>query len=103
MVDVDTLRRAEADRRSMAQVSTGQVEQGTANGRTSPAEASGAYRALRDRHPKELAHILQRAGAVWEPGSHRPSQRPRIGPVNRALERATDPLFRRTGLNLDHK
>jgi hypothetical protein len=42
--------------------------------------------------PKELAHILQRAGAVWEPGSRRwLVQRRRIRLVIRALERATDP------------
>jgi hypothetical protein len=54
------------------------------------------------RCPKELAHILQRAGAIWEPGSRRwLVQRRRIGPVIRALERATDPLFRRAGVVLD--
>jgi hypothetical protein len=41
------------------------------------------------RCPKELAHILQRAGAQWEPGSRRwLVQRRRVGPVIRALERA---------------
>jgi hypothetical protein len=41
----------------------------------------------------ELAH-LQRAGAIWEPGSKRwLVQRRRIGTVIRALERTTDPLF----------
>jgi hypothetical protein len=54
------------------------------------------------RCPVELAHILRRAGAIWEPGSKRwLVQRRRIGPVIRALERATDPLFRRAGLVLD--
>jgi hypothetical protein len=54
------------------------------------------------RCPKELAHILQRAGAVWEPGSRRwLVQRRRIGPVIRSLERATDPLFRHAGIDLD--
>jgi hypothetical protein len=39
---------------------------------------------------------------VWEPGSRRwRVQRRRIGPVIRALERATDPLFRQAGINLD--
>jgi hypothetical protein len=51
---------------------------------------------------RELAGILRRAGGVWEPGSHRwPVQRRRNGPVIRALERATDPLFRRAGIPLD--
>jgi hypothetical protein len=54
------------------------------------------------RCPVELAHILRRAGAIWEPGSKRwLVQRRRIGPVIRALERATDPLFRRQGIVLD--
>jgi hypothetical protein len=49
------------------------------------------------RCPKELAHILKRAGGVWEPGSRRwLVERRRIGPVIRALEAATDPLFRET-------
>jgi hypothetical protein len=54
------------------------------------------------RCPEELAHILQRAGAVWEPGIKRwLVQRLRMGPVIRALERATDPLFRRQGIVLE--
>ena len=54
------------------------------------------------RCPKELAYILRRSGAVGGPGSRRwLVQRRRIGPVIRALERATDPLFRRVGLILE--
>jgi hypothetical protein len=54
------------------------------------------------RCPREFADILRRAGGVWEPGSHRwLVQRRRIGPVIRALKRATDPLFRRAGIPLD--
>jgi hypothetical protein len=54
------------------------------------------------RCPRELAHIVQRAGGVWEPGSRRwLVDRRRIGPVVRALEAATDPLFRRAGLVLE--
>ena len=36
------------------------------------------------RYPKELAHIVQRAGGVWEPGSPRwlVDRRP-VGPVIR--------------------
>jgi hypothetical protein len=30
-------------------------------------------------------------------------ERHRIGPVIRTLQRTTDPLFRRAGLNLDHE
>jgi hypothetical protein len=54
------------------------------------------------RCPVNLAHILRRAGAIWEPGSKRwLVQRRRIGPVIRALEKATDPLFRQAGMALD--
>jgi hypothetical protein len=54
------------------------------------------------RCPVELAHILRRAGAIWEPGSKRwLVQRRRIGPVIRALQKATDPLFRRAGVAID--
>ncbi len=42
--------------------------------------------------------MMQRAGGLWEPGSRRwLIERRRIGP----LERATDPLSRRAGINLD--
>ena len=52
-----------------------------------PCEFSLLGRLVAVRCPKELAHILQRAGAIWEPGSRRGLvQRRRIGPVIRALE-----------------
>ena len=82
----------------------------TAGGRTlseipshiGPCEFGMLGKLVTVRCPKELAHILRRAGAVWEPGSRRwLVQRRRIGPVIRALERATDPLFRRVGLTLE--
>jgi hypothetical protein len=42
------------------------------------------------------------AGGVWEPGSRRwLVERRRIGPVIRALEAATDPLFRHASLVLE--
>jgi hypothetical protein len=44
------------------------------------------------RCSKELAHIVQRAGGVWEPGSRRwLVERRRVGPLIliRALEAAT--------------
>jgi hypothetical protein len=67
-----------------------------------PCELSMLGKLVAVRCPAELAHILRRAGAVWEPGSRRwLVQRRRIGPVIRALERATDPLFRRAGLILE--
>ena len=38
----------------------------------------------------------------WEPGSRRwLIERRRIGPLVRNLRRATDPLFRRVGMDLD--
>jgi hypothetical protein len=55
------------------------------------------------RCPKDFNPILKRAGGVWEPGSRRwLIERRRVGPVIRALKRATDPLFRQAGLTLDH-
>ena len=54
------------------------------------------------RRPKELAHIVQRAADVWEPGSRRwLIDRRRVGPVIRALDREADPLFRQAGMSLD--
>jgi hypothetical protein len=45
--------------------------------------------------PCELTRIVKRAGGVWEPGSRRwLLERRRIGPEIRAIEAATDPLFR---------
>jgi hypothetical protein len=54
------------------------------------------------RCPQEHAHIVRRAGGVWDPGTRRwLVQRYRVGPLIRALEAATDPLFRRVGMSLD--
>jgi hypothetical protein len=51
--------------------------------------------------PEEFDALMQQAGAVWEPGQRRWLLRlRRLGPVLRALRRQTDPLFRRTGLDL---
>jgi hypothetical protein len=51
------------------------------------------------RCPQEFADIILRAGG---PGSRRwLVERRRIGPVIRALQRATDPLFRHAGMSLD--
>ena len=67
-----------------------------------PAEFAEFGRMVAVRCPRELAHICKRAGGVWEPGSRRwLVERRRIGPVIRALEAATDPLFRRAGVSLD--
>ena len=54
------------------------------------------------RCPQEFADIILRAGGLWEPGSRRwLVERRRIGPVIRALQRTTDPLFRHAGMSLD--
>ena len=70
--------------------------------RVGPVEFSDLGGMVAIRCPQDFVPILQRAGGVWEPGSHRwLVERRRIGPVIRALERATDPLFRRAGVSLD--
>jgi hypothetical protein len=70
--------------------------------RVGPAEFDRLGKWVAIRAPRELDGIFQRAGGVWEPGSRRWLIEPRrIGPVIRALRRATDPLFRRSGLSLD--
>ena len=70
--------------------------------RIGPAEFAEFGRMVAVRCPQELAHILQRAGGVWEPGTRRwLVTRHGSGPVIRALERETDPLFRQAGMSLD--
>ena len=45
---------------------------------------------------------MRLSGGLWEPGSGRwLVERRRMGPLVRKLERITDPLFRRAGINLD--
>ena len=54
------------------------------------------------RCPRELAPLMKKAGGLWEPGSRRwLIERRRIAPLVRALGRATDPLFRQAGMDLD--
>ena len=54
------------------------------------------------RCPQDYDPLMRQAGGVWEPGSRRwLVERRRIGPLVRNLRRATDPLFRRVGLDLD--
>jgi hypothetical protein len=51
------------------------------------------------RCPREFDAIMRRAGGLWEPGSRRwLIEWRRIGPVIRSLQRVTDSLFRRAGL-----
>jgi hypothetical protein len=54
------------------------------------------------RCPRDLDPLMRKAGGQWEPGSRRwLIERRRMGPLVRELRRATDPLFRRAGINLD--
>ena len=60
--------------------------------RIGPVEFGELGRMVAVRCPKELAHIVQRAGGVWEPGSRRwLVERRRVGPLIliRALDAAT--------------
>jgi hypothetical protein len=54
------------------------------------------------RCPSDLDPWMRKAGGLWEPGSRRwLIERRRINPLIRNLRRATDPLFRRAGMDLD--
>jgi hypothetical protein len=45
---------------------------------------------------------MRQAGGAWEPGGRRwLIMRPRVGPLIRNVRRATDPLFRWAGIDLD--
>ena len=68
-----------------------------------PCEFGMLGRQVAVRCPRQFDALMRNAGGQWEAGSRRwLIERRRIGPVIRALERGTDPLFRRAGLNLDH-
>jgi hypothetical protein len=54
------------------------------------------------RCPHAFDGLMRQAGGVWEPGSRRwLIARRRLGPLIRNLRQATDPLFRRVGMDLD--
>jgi hypothetical protein len=54
------------------------------------------------RSPRDFDRLMKKAGGLWEPGSWRWLIEPRrINPLIRDLRRATDPLFRRAGMDLD--
>ena len=54
------------------------------------------------RCPTEFDDVMRRAGGEWEPDTWRwLVERRRINPVIRTLRRTTDPLFRRSGIDLD--
>ena len=70
--------------------------------RIGPAEFSLLGKLVAIRAPRELDAIFRRAGGAWEPGSRRwLIERRRIGPVIRELWKATDTLFRKSGVSLD--
>jgi len=70
--------------------------------RIGPAEFGTLGTWITIRCPRELAPLVRKAGGIWEPGSRRwLVERRRIGPLIRGLRRATDPLFRRAGIDLD--
>jgi hypothetical protein len=67
-----------------------------------PCQFSEVGALLAVRCPQDFDPLLRQAGGVWEPGSRRwLIERRRIGPLVRNLRRATDPLFRRVGMDLD--
>jgi hypothetical protein len=70
--------------------------------RIGPAEFSILGGLVAVRCPSELGPLLRKAGSTWEPGSRRwLVERRRLGPLIRNLRRATDPLFRHAGIDLD--
>ena len=70
--------------------------------RIGPAEFSLLGKLVAIRAPRELDAIFRRAGGAWEAGSRRwLIERRRIGPVIRELRKATDTLFRKSGVSLD--
>jgi len=67
-----------------------------------PCEFGHLGKLIAVRCPFEFDALMRNPGGQWEAGSRRwPLERRRIGPVIRSLERATDPLFRQAGMNLD--
>ena len=69
---------------------------------TAPASSAGSVRSA-VHCPREFDALMRDVGGQWEAGSRRwLIKRRRIWPMIRTLQRRTDPLFRRAGLNLDH-
>jgi hypothetical protein len=70
--------------------------------RIGPVEFDVLGRMVAVRCPRDLDPLIRKAGGLWEPGGRRwLIQRRRIGPLIRNLRRATDPLFRQAGIDLD--
>jgi hypothetical protein len=69
--------------------------------RIGPAEFGLVGKLVAIRAPRELDAIFRRAGGTWEPGTRRwLVERRRIGPVIRELRKATDILYRKSGVSL---
>ena len=70
--------------------------------RIGPAEFNLLGAMVEVRCPQDLDPLMRKAGGMWEPGSRRwLIERRRINPLVRNLRRATDPLFRQAGMDLD--
>jgi hypothetical protein len=70
--------------------------------RIGPAEFSTLGTMVVVRCPHDLDPLMRAAGGLWEPGGRRwLITRGRMGPLMRELRRATDPLFRQAGIDLD--
>jgi hypothetical protein len=70
---------------------------------TGPCEFREVGALIAVRCPHDLDPLMRKAGGQWESGSRRwLIERRRIGPLIRNLHsQATDPLFRRVGIDLD--
>ena len=69
--------------------------------RVGPAEFSTLGAMVVVRCPHDLDPLMRAAGGgLWEPGGRR-WLITRVGPLMRNLRRATDPLFRQAGIDLD--
>jgi len=70
--------------------------------RIGPAEFTALGALIAVRCPRDLDPLMRKAGGVWEPGGKRWLIEPRrMKPLVRNLRRATDPLFRRAGIDLE--
>ena len=78
------------------------AEEAAMPGHIGPAEFSVLGSMVAVRCPRDLDPLMRKAGGMWEPGSRRwLIERRRINPLVRNLRRATDPLFRQAGVDLD--
>ena len=70
--------------------------------RIGPVEFGELGRLVTVQCPRELDHVMRRAGGQWDPGGKRwLIELSRIGPVIRTLRRVADPLFRAAGISLE--